>query len=323
MNPPPWLVQDQVYKCWTGPSQNIAAYDYFVVEKSLAPFATFRCQCQDTPCDVQTLWEQVQQHRDPFAVEQQPEPSIQLSHTSYHFTEVVCCVPPSWLGQFVNFHLLLLKPLHAMLNSFIYCAHHPAGFVIFAQLSLLCLFIILFFPILSLIGKYNMAQTVSDSNHYLAKRLFELSGHQFSVFRCLHNFLLLSNHYLCGFNSLVCPSGLCLHIILDRFLSLSLLKKCTSCGFSAAASFWIASCAMPQGLKLFLPRSRSCPHSLDNVVEWNTLSTCRICRRDMATRSLSEHWPLYFVLTLLLGVMLDVARYGQYGGKLRLLCQGW
>jgi len=32
---------------------------------------------------------------------------------------------------------------------------------------------------------------------------------------------------------------------------------------------------------------------------------------------------VYLVLTLLLGKMLDVARYGPYGGKLHLLCQGW
>ena len=29
------------------------------------------------------------------------------------------------------------------------------------------------------------------------------------------------------------------------------------------------------------------------------------------------------VLTLVLGEMFNVARYGPLGGKLRLLCQGW
>jgi len=38
--------------------------------------------------------------------------------------------------------------------------------------------------------------------------------------------------------------------------------------------------------------------------------------------SFSEHSPSYHVLTLLLGEMLDVARYGPHRGKLSLLCQG-
>jgi len=38
--------------------------------------------------------------------------------------------------------------------------------------------------------------------------------------------------------------------------------------------------------------------------------------------ALLENWPLYLVLTLLLGEMLDVARYGPPGGKLGLVCQG-
>jgi hypothetical protein len=32
---------------------------------------------------------------------------------------------------------------------------------------------------------------------------------------------------------------------------------------------------------------------------------------------------LYIVLTMLLSEMLDVARNGPHGDKLRLLCQGW
>jgi hypothetical protein len=35
-----------------------------------------------------------------------------------------------------------------------------------------------------------------------------------------------------------------------------------------------------------------------------------------------EHWPLYCVLTMMLGEILDVARYGLHRGKLSRLCQG-
>ena len=36
-----------------------------------------------------------------------------------------------------------------------------------------------------------------------------------------------------------------------------------------------------------------------------------------------EALTIVVCVDFLLGEMLDVARYGQYGGKLRLLCQGW
>jgi hypothetical protein len=39
--------------------------------------------------------------------------------------------------------------------------------------------------------------------------------------------------------------------------------------------------------------------------------------------SVSMHSPLQFALSVLLGDMFDVASYGQYGGKLHLLCQDW
>jgi len=130
------------------------------------------------------------------------------------FTEVIGCVHPSRLCQFVKLHLLLLKYLHALLDHFGYCAHHPAGFAIFAQLALLCLFIILIFP------TCNIAQTVSDSHYHLMKRFFGLSGHQCRVFRRLCSFLLLPNRCLCVFNSLSCPSGFSQNIILDLFLFL-------------------------------------------------------------------------------------------------------
>jgi len=88
-------------------------------------------------------------------------------------------------------------------------------------------------------------------------------------------------------------------------------------------SFWIASCAMPHGHGLSrLPR-RSCLHSLDAVAVWSTFAIFHICLPGVAKSSFSEHWPWLFALTLLVGEMLDVPRYGQYGGKFRLLSQGW
>jgi len=66
---------------------------------------------------------------------------------------------------------LVPNPLHALLYHFGDCAHHQAGFVIFAQLALLSLFIILIFPILPIVRTCKITQTVSDSNQPLRKRL--------------------------------------------------------------------------------------------------------------------------------------------------------
>jgi len=101
-----------------------------------------------------------------------------------------------------------------------YCAHHPARFVIFALLALLSLFIILIFLIVPIVKTCNIAQTVSHNNHHSVKWFFLLSGHSSGVLSCLCNFLLLPNHWLCGFNLVSCPSGLSLNIMFNPFLVL-------------------------------------------------------------------------------------------------------
>jgi len=135
-------------------------------------------------------------------------------------TEEVRCILPSRLSQFVELHLLLPKPLHALLYRFSDCAHHPAGLVIFAQLALLSLFIILIFPIFPIVGTCKITQTISDSNQQLLKRRFGLSGRQSREFSVRHIVLLWLNRCLCVFNSLSCPSGLSFNLILNPFLFL-------------------------------------------------------------------------------------------------------
>ena len=65
-----------------------------------------------------------------------------------------------------------------------------------------------------------------------------------------------------------------------------------------------------------------CLHSLDDIFMWNGLSIWRICPPEAVNRSSLESSALMFVLTLLLGDMLHIARYGLQGSKLCLLCQG-
>ena len=55
----------------------------------------------------------------------------------------------------------------------------------------------------------------------------------------------------------------------------------------------------------------------------SAFSICCSCQLVLATGSFSEHRPLYSVSTLLIGEMLEVARYGPHGGKLHLVYRGW
>ena len=87
-------------------------------------------------------------------------------------------------------------------------------------------------------------------------------------------------------------------------------------------SFWITRCAMLQQLRPFLLPSHSCLHSVD-VVLCSALWIRHICLQVVAKGSFSEHSSLYFVLTLLMGKMFEIVRYGPHGGKLHLLSRGW
>jgi hypothetical protein len=122
------------------------------------------------------------------------------------------------LSQFVELHLLLPKPLHPLLYPLGDCAHQPPGFIIFAQLALLSLFIMLIFPMLPIVGTCKIYQTGSNSNQQLLKRLFGLSGTRSRHFSIRNIVLLLLNCCLCVFYSLSCPSGFSLNIDLNRFL---------------------------------------------------------------------------------------------------------
>ena len=68
------------------------------------------------------------------------------------FTEVVSCIPPYGLSQFIELHLLRPTAPHALVCRFDDYANHPAGFVMIAHLTQLSLFMILIFPILQIFG---------------------------------------------------------------------------------------------------------------------------------------------------------------------------
>jgi len=140
----------------------------------------------------------------------------------FSLTQVIGCVTPSRLHQFLNLHLLLPKTHPEVLYCFAVSAHHPATLVIFTELSKLSIFFIicLVFPILLIYGNCKMAMTVSDSIHYLRKWYFILSGCRSCLFSISHIFLLLDNRCLCVLILLSCQSGLSIHIILHPLFSL-------------------------------------------------------------------------------------------------------
>ena len=72
----------------------------------------------------------------------------------------------------------------------------------------------------------------------------------------------------------------------------------------------------------FLPPSRSSLSLLDDGDVGTALSIFRNCMLEVVNSSFSEHWSMTQVFPLLLGEMLNVARYRPHGGKLTLWCQG-
>ena len=145
------------------------------------------------------------------------------------FAEVVGCVPPSWLCQFVKLHLLLAKPLHAALYWFGDCADHPAGFVIFAQLALLC--IIVFFFNFSSSSSLELARSLR-----LFPIAFSISSNVFSgslVVNPTFSTLLISS---CFCLIAVSASSTC---ILATAVSLSTLSS-MHCSFSPLLEMWVS-----------------------------------------------------------------------------------
>jgi len=238
--------------------------------------------------------------------------------------EVVGRVPPSRLCQFVKLHLLLPKPLHAVLYQFGDCAHHPAGFVMFSQLALLCFIVFFFiFRILLIVGTCKIAQTDSHSIQHLFQCLSGLLGGQSHRFNIAHIFLPLLNRCLCVLNSLSCHRGLSLHIILYPLHFLFIAQE-------VRFSFLLHR-ELLFGLQVTQCSNGSDPFSLQPALPFIRLitSSCRLlgwfaifARRE---RGKVHFWSIDHCIScwLLLGEMLDVGRYGPYGGKLRLLCQGW
>ena len=133
------------------------------------------------------------------------------------FTDLVSYILLSQLCQLVNLPLGRAMSHHALLYRFRHCAHHPARFIISAQLALLGVFVILIFHILPIVGTCKITKNVSDSYHDLLKSVFGFSVRQSRDFSMLGIFLLLLNHCLCVFNSVYCPNGFSLNIILNPF----------------------------------------------------------------------------------------------------------
>ena len=185
---------------------------------------------------------------------------------------------------------------------------------------MLCTLIIL--PILLIVRTCKIDQTVSDSIQHLLKRLSQLPGGQSPIFSTSYIFLLLPNCCLCVLNSLSCHSGLSLHVILDLFLFLFVIQK---------VHFLSSLCR-----KLFFgSQTMQCTYGSDSFSFQAVLAFIHLMTSpcgligQFAIPTSWKWWKVLFrsidhcSLTMLLREMLDVARSGRYGGKLRLLCHCW
>jgi len=152
----------------------------------------------------------------------------QISRPVLHIslTESFRRVPVSWFRQSVNPHPLLQYTLHALLDHFGDCTHHPAGFNIFTLQDQPCTFFIicLMFPILLIIRTWKIAQTVSSSIQCLCKCFFGHFSCRSNPFSIAHIFLPFHNRNPSVFNSLSCDSSLCMHMILGPFLGLFVVE---------------------------------------------------------------------------------------------------
>jgi len=217
-----WLVEETKCICVTGVSRNLASHNYVLFKRLLAAFPisvkgiyslhklSKCCWCR-CGCIIFRVW---------------------LNDCwNHHFgclvilstlTEVGSCVPPAWLRQFVRLHLLLLATLHAILYRFADCTHHPARFIMFAQLAQLCilLIIILIVTILCRIRNCKIAYTTYNRIRHLLKCCFGLSGSHSLLFSNSHIFLLLHNHCLHAINWPSRHSSLRIYRILNALLFL-------------------------------------------------------------------------------------------------------
>jgi hypothetical protein len=109
---------------------------------------------------------------------------------------------------------------------------------------------------------------------------------------------------------------------LTHFSFSPLLKLCSSCHFSTTSFFLdrkLCNASLVQTLsdsKPLLPSFAWWHRHVDIFVQLLYLPT------GSGEKFFSDHWLLYRMLTMLLGAMLYVARYGPHGGKLSLLRQG-
>jgi len=190
---------------------------------------------------------QVPQQHHPFAVEWLPEPSIGCAILPISLTEVVGCFLRSQLIRQASSASVETSPCAAVLYWWL--CPLPSRV---RHLALLCLFIILIFSILPIVGTCKISQTVSDSNHHLLKSLFGFYAHQSRYFSMLHIFLLLLHRCLCIFNSLSCPSGFSVNIILNPVLFLFIpWEVCCSSFLRRKLLFGSYAVQCPQGSDSF------------------------------------------------------------------------
>jgi len=285
--------RDRICSYSTDVSLNLAHYDYFLVEMSVAAFAILWGRYHGTPEPVQSFSVQVSLHHHLFAVLRLPEPAMWKCRTSYPFHRSIRL----WLP-------IPVVSMHRTSSAFDETSPGAA-----APCSWLC-------PSPSQVHHFCSAGPSLSLNHpdlpdpphrrnlqdHSDWLRFQPSFPEIS-FQALHSSIACL--HLCLYppapaEPLPLPLQLpflpqwslsqhnpgsiclCLYCISSAFLVVSQLQ----------ASFWIASCTMPQGLGVSLLPSLSSLDSLDDVVAWSALLICHKCPPEVAKSSFSEDWQL-------------------------------
>jgi len=147
--------------------------------------------------------------------------NLQFGHHIVHIShpDIFCHIPSSQLCQFFKPHQLLPNTCHVVPNSLCTCVHHPTGFIIFAPLANLGIFLIIYcvFIIHLIIASWKLAQTVSDRSPDFQKCFFRLCGYRSCLFIISCFFRLLNNLYYSILTFRSCQSSSSIHIIIDPF----------------------------------------------------------------------------------------------------------
>ena len=133
--------------------QNLAVYNYFLVEKSLVAYVIYWGQNKHIQKTYECCW--CKCSCNVFCLQLHDCHNFQFSHPIHCLSlkDLHKCIPPSRLHQYVNLNVNLLDCFKLQVNHFGHCPYHPnvlvnftllaQHFIIFIILLIICILCIL------------------------------------------------------------------------------------------------------------------------------------------------------------------------------------